>query len=71
MVIADDEIDTKSLGIFYFLDSLDTTVEDDNQFDTCCMGKVYSFRAYSISLVITVVNIVFYVGIELLQELVY
>ena len=45
VVITDNEIDAKSLGILYFLDCLDTAVEDNNQFDTCFVGIVYSLLA--------------------------
>ena len=70
VVITNDEIYAKRLGIFYFLDGFDATVKDDNQFYTCLVGKVYSFFADSVSLVISVGDIVIDVGIELLQELI-
>ena len=71
VVITDNEIDAKSLGILYFLDCLDAAVEDNNQFDTCFVGIVYSLLAYSIPLVVPIGYVIFYIGLELLQKLVY
>ena len=70
VVITYNEIDATFLGISYFVDCLDATIEHNNKFYVpfCCL--VYSFPAYSITLVVTVGNVVFDVGIELLQELV-
>jgi len=71
VVITDDEIYAKALGIFYLLDGLDATVKDDDEFDTRLMGKVDSLLAHSISLVVSVGYVVVDVGIELLQKLIY
>ena len=69
VVITDDEVYAKTLGIFYLLDGLDATVKDDDKFDTRLVRKVDSLLAHSISLVIAVGDVVVDVGIELLQEL--
>ena len=71
VVVANDEVDAKTLGIGYFVDCLDTAIENDNEFHTGFLGKVYSFLAHAISLVIAVGDIVVDVRIELLEKLVY
>ena len=71
MMVTDDKIYAKTFGIGYFLDGLDATIENDNEFDTCLMSEFYPLLAYSISFHVAVGNIVIYVGIELLQKLVH
>ena len=58
VVVADNKINAPTLGIGYFIDSLDTAIEDDNQFNTCLVSKVNSFLADTISLIIAVGDIV-------------
>ena len=71
MMVADDEVDTLFLGISYFVDSFDAAVEDYNKLHTLLFGIVDTLAAHSVALFIAVGNVVFDVGIELLQELVY
>ncbi len=71
MIITDDEIYAKALGIFYLLDGLDAAIEDNNEFYTCFMGKVYSLLAYSIAFVVPIGYVVVDIGIELLQKLIH
>ena len=70
MMVADDEVYAKRLGILHLLDCLDAAIEDDDEFHTCFLGIVYTLVANSISLLVSVGNIIVDVGIELLQELV-
>ena len=65
-MVADDEVYTLCLGILDFLDRLDTAIEHNHQFNTRFFRIVYSLSADTIALLITVRNIVFDVGIELL-----
>ena len=58
VVVADNKINTSTLGIGYFIDSLNSAIEDDNQFNTCLVSKVNSFLADTISLIIAVGDIV-------------
>ena len=71
MMIADDEIYAKTLGIFYLLDSFDAAIQDNDEFYTCFVRKVYSLFAYSIAFVVSVWYVVINVGIKLLQKLVH
>ena len=71
VMVADDEVYAKAFGIFYLLDGLDAAIEDDDEFNTCLLRKVYSLLAYSIALVIAVGDIVVDIGIELLQKLIH
>ena len=71
MMVADDEVDTLFFGIRYFVDSFDAAVEDYNKLHTLLLGIVDTLAAHSVALFIAVGNVVFDVGIELLQELVY
>ena len=71
MMVADDEIYAKTLGIFYLLDSFDAAIQDNDEFYTCFVRKVYSLFAYSIAFVVSVWYVVINVGIKLLQKLVH
>ena len=71
MMVADDEVDTLFLGVRNLVDSFDAAVEDYNKLHTLLFGIVDTLAAHSVSLFIAVGNVVFDVGIELLQELVY
>ena len=71
MMVADDEVYAKAFGIFNLLDGLDAAIEDDDEFHTSFMCKVYSLFAYSIAFVISVGDVVIDVGIELLQKLIH
>ena len=71
VVVADDEVDAKALGIVYHLVGLDATVEDDDELHTRLMGKVYPLLAHAVALVVAVGDIIVDIGIELLQKLVH
>ena len=71
MVVADDEVDALLFGIGYLVDGLDAAVEDDDEFHTLLCRIVHTLCADAITLVIAVGDIVFYVGVKLLQEFVY
>ncbi|CCZ13853.1 unknown [Prevotella sp. CAG:1092] len=71
MMVADDEVDTLFLGVRNLVDSFDAAVEDYNKLHTLLFGIVDTLAAHSVALFIAVRNVVFDVGIELLQELVY
>ena len=71
MMVADDEVDTLFFGIRNLVDSFDAAVEDYNKLYTLLFGIVDTLAAHSVALFIAVGNVVFDVGIELLQELVY
>ena len=59
MMVADDEVDAQRFGIGDLLDGLDAAVENDDQFDTSFMCRVYTLDTHSIALVVTVGNVVF------------
>lgn len=42
MMVADDEVYAKTLGVFYLLDSFDAAIQDNDEFYTCFVRKVYS-----------------------------
>ena len=71
MMVADDEVDTQLFRIGNLSDGLDTAVEYDNEFDTffCCI--VHCLDTDTIALLITVGDIVFNIGIELLQKFIH
>ena len=71
MMITNDKIYAKALGIFYLLDSFDAAIKDNNKFYTCFMGKVYSFQANTISFIVAIWYVVVDIRIELLQKLVH
>ena len=70
VVVADDEVYAQRLSIGNLVDSLDAAVEHDNQFHTFLCRIVESFLADAVSLLIAVGDVVFHIGIELLQKLV-
>ena len=71
VMVADDEVYAKTLGVFYLLDSFDAAIQDNDEFYTCFVRKVYSLFAYSIAFVVSVWYVVINVGIKLLQKLVH
>ena len=68
MMVTDNEVDAQTLGIGHLFNGLDATVENDDQLYSVFVGIVYSFLAHTISLFIAVGDIIFDVGIKLLQK---
>ena len=71
MVVADDEVNATLISIRNFVDCLDAAIEHNNQFYTCLCCIVYSLDADTIALLVTIRDIVFHVGIVLLQKLIH
>lgn len=67
VVVADDEVDSESGGIFYFFNSLYSAIQNNNQFDSGSICLVDSLGRNAISLVIAGRDIIFYVGVEILK----
>ena len=65
MVVADDEIYTLLFGIGNLLNGLDATVKYNDEFNSCFLGIVYSFVAYSVSFFFSVRDVIVDVGIKL------
>ena len=61
MVVAYNEIYAQRFGISYLLGRLYSAVENYYQLHVVRMRIVYSFLAYTVSFVVAVGNIVFYV----------
>ena len=70
MVITDNEVYAQCLGILYLLMSLYSTIKNDNQLHTILIRHVNSLATHSISLLIAIRDIVFYVGIVKTKELI-
>ena len=65
VMVTDDEINAQRLRIGDFIDCLNAAIQHNNEFDTLFGCIVQSLLADTITLLITVGNIVFNVGIEL------
>ena len=70
MVVANNKINASLFRIGYLVNSLDATVQHDNQFNTILCRIVYALTTHTVSLTFAVGNVVVDVGIELLQKLV-
>ena len=68
MMVTDNEVYAQTLGIGHLFNGLDATVENDDQLYSVFVGIVYSFLAHTIPLFIAVGDIIFDVGIKLLQK---
>ena len=71
VMITHDKVNAQRLGVSYLLDCLYATVKHNNQFNTFFRCIVQSLDTDTIALIVTVGNIVFNMGIELLQKLVH
>ena len=71
MMVADDEVYTQPFGIGNLVDSLNTAIENDNEFNTLFCRIVQCLNTDTIPFFITVWDIVFNIGIELLQKLIH
>lgn len=69
VMVADDEVYIFAFGVSYFLHCFYTAVESDNECNSAFFGIVYTLRRNAISLVITVGDIIFEVGIKILKNL--
>ena len=58
MMIADNKVYTKRLGKFYFLDSFNATIKDNNEFDTRLLRISYSFLTHPVAFIITIRDII-------------
>ena len=70
-MVADDEVDAERLGVGYLFNGFDTTVENDDEFHACLLGVVDAFLANAVAFVVAVGDVILYVGVELLYELVH
>ncbi len=68
MVVADDGVDAQFLGVFDFLHGLDAAVERNQQGAAMFLGRVDAFVRHTVTLVITIGNVVFDVRVELPEE---
>ena len=68
MMVADDEVDTQILGVSNFLNSLDATVQYDDEFHARFVGEVHTFLRNAISLFVAIGDIVVEIGIILKEE---
>ena len=66
VMVTNNKVNAKAFGIRNFIDCLYAAIENNNKFHTCFTSIVYSLLAHSISFVVSVWDIVVYVGIELL-----
>ena len=71
MVVADDEVDAQTLGIGYLVDGLDTAVQYYDELDAFFGCIVQCLLTDTISLFVTIGNVIFDVRIELLQEFIH
>ena len=71
MVVADDEVDAKALGVCNLVYGLNAAVEHDDKRHACFLGIVYAFVADAVSFLVAVGYVIIHVGVELLQELVH
>ena len=71
MVVADDEVYAQTLGIGNLFDSLNTAVEYYYQLDAFFCSIVQCFLTDTISLFVTIGNVIFDIRIELLQEFIH
>ena len=71
VVVAYYEIYSYAFGIRYLFDCLYSAIEHDDKFHTCFFRIVYALIAHTISLFVSVGDIVFYIRVELLQKLVH
>ena len=70
-MVADDEVDAERLGVGYLFNGFDATVEDDDEFHACLLGVVDAFLAHAVAFVVAVGDVILYVRVELLYELVH
>ena len=70
-MVAHDEVDAQCLGIGDFINGFHAAVEHDDQAYSGLLGIVHSRERYTVSVVISVGDIVVDVRGELLQETVY
>ena len=68
VVVADDEVNAFLLGIAYHIDCLDAAIERNDQFNAYAIGVINTLLRNTISIVITVGDIVIQRGIETAQE---
>ena len=71
VMVADDKVYAKGFGICNFFDCLDAAIEHNDECYTAFCCVVHCLDTDTITFLITVRNVVFNVGIELLQELVH
>ena len=71
MVVTNHEVDTKRRSIFNFFDGLKSTVQCNNELEAILSCVINSLNRNTITLVITIGDIKFYIVMELLQELIY
>ena len=71
MVVTHYKVYSQALGIGYSLMRLDATIQYYNEAYSLLLGKVYALLAHSVTLVITVGNVVVDVAVELLQKLIH
>ena len=67
MMVADDEVYAFVFGIFDFLIGLYAAVEYDDELDIAAGGIVNAFARYAIPLLVAGRDVIFYVGIVVLQ----
>ena len=70
-MVAYDEVDAETLGIGYFVNGLDTAVEDYDELYTRLLGIVDALLAHTVALVVTVGDVILDVGVELLYKLIH
>ena len=70
VVVADDEIYAKALGVGYHVIGLDAAVENDDELHARLMGIVNAFLAHAVAFVVAVGNVIVDIGVKLLQELI-
>ena len=71
MMVTNDEINAERLGVSYLLMRLDTAVEDDDKLHSCLVSMIDRLLTYAITFIVSVWDIILYVGIKLAQELIY
>ena len=71
MMVTNNKVYAEFLGIGNLVYGFYATVENDDEFYTFFLSLVDAFAAHPISLVVAVGDVVFYIGIELLQHFIH
>ena len=71
MMITDDKINPPTFGISYFLDGFNPAIERNNQRETVIGRIIDTFLGNTVSLIITIGDIIIDVGIKIVQKFVH
>ena len=71
VMVADNEVDAQRFGVSYFVDGLNSAVEDDNKLYARLVGIIYAFATNAVAFFVAVGYVILDVGVELLKEFIH